>query len=376
MKRVLLGSAAILMAALQLAGCGGSNSASDQEKEGVPVEVAPARLGRLARTLSFTGDIKAEFEVKVFSKVPDRIEWFFVDEGDTVAKGDPIARIEATTIEQAVKQAEAALAAARAQKANLQLEYDRARRLFNENAMSKQQYDAIQTQYEAAKAQAEQAEAGLNSAKSRLDDATVTAPIGGIIGERNYEVGDMASGVLPLVTIVQMNRVKVVFNATESDLGALALGQKAEVRVRSYPDRSFSGRVTKISPVLDPDTRMAKVEVLVDNPRHELKPGMYAELEVTVGVLNNVIVIPRRVAVEHTKVAKVDGNDTVVRKYYVFVVNGDKSEQRELAAAYVNHESIAVRSGLEVGELVVVAGQNNLRDGTRVRIVNEESGTS
>ena len=365
----------IALLAFLLSGCGGSSS-GDDAAERIPVEVSEVTLGSLPQTLTYNGDIAAEFEVKVFSKVDDRIEEFFVDEGDYVSKGDPLARIAATTIEQAVKQAEAGLVAARAQNANLGVEYDRAKRLRRENAMSQQQYDAIETQYEAATAQVEQAEAALTTAQSMLDDATVTAPITGIIGERDYDPGDKAPMLQPLLTIVQMDRVKVRFDATEVDLGELAVGQKATVQVKSYPDKVFNGTVTKISPVLDPQTRMAKIEVLVSNPKHKLKPGMYARVEVTTGVMENVIVVPRHIAIEHTRMEWVEGKDTVVRDYYVFVVNDDKAEQRKLNVQYINHEYIAVAGGIDVGEQVVILGQNNLREGSLVSVVSREGVTS
>ncbi len=89
----------------------------------------------------------------------------------------------------------------------------------------------------------------------------------------------MANMAVPLVKIVQMERLKIMFNAIEEDLGKLALGQEAIIKVRSYPERKFMGKVVKISPILDPITRMAEIEVLLDNRGHLLKPGMYAVVE-------------------------------------------------------------------------------------------------
>ncbi len=254
-------------------GCSDGKSKADEQIARIPVEVMPVQPSRIVQSLAYNGDVEAEFEVKVFSKIPDRIEKYYVDEGSYVKKGAPIASIYASTIEQAVRQAEAGLAAAKAQEANVRVDYDRAQRLFKENAMSKQQFDMVETQYEAAKAGLEQAEAGAVSAKSTLDDARVSAPISGIIGKRFYEAGDMANPAMPVATIVQMERVKVAVDATETDLGKLKVGQIAEIQVRSFPDEIFSGRIEKISPVLDPMTRMAKVEIIVDNPDHTAQAG-------------------------------------------------------------------------------------------------------
>ena len=350
-----------------------SQTGESERQNAIPVEVMEIGLGVVKQSLNFHGDIKAQVEVKVFAKIPDRIEEFFVDDGDRVRKGDPIARVLATMIEQAVLQAEAGLSATRAQEANSKVEFERAKRLQKENAMSKQQLDAIQTQYEAVSAQVKQAEAVLASARSQLRDATITAPISGIIGKRYYEAGDMALPSSPVVSIVQMDRVKIIVDATEEDLGRLSIGQKAEVRVRSYPGEVFVGKVLKISPVLDPLTRLAEVEVLIPNPGHKLKPGMYAEAEITTGILNNVIVVPRYSVIESTSLQAVDGEDRVVKNYFIFVVDdSSRAQQRRLDVDYVNHKNVAVRGGIKAGEELVISGQNNLRDGIPVTITDRK----
>lgn len=346
----------------------------DVEETQVPVEVKEVILGQVRQSLSYNGDIKAELDVRVFSKVPDRIEAYYVDEGDAVLKGDPIAKILATTIEQGLRQAEAGLAAAESQEANLRSEYERAERLHNEDAMSQQEYDAIKTQYEAVAAQLRQARAALTTAKTQFGDATITSPIKGIIGKRYFEAGDMATPAMPVATVVQMDRVKIQVEATEEDLGLLALGQKSEISVKTYPGEAFYGEVIKISPILDPMTRMVTVEILIPNSDHRLKPGMYAEVEITTGIIEDTIVVPRHVVIESTSLASVDGEDRVVKNYYVYVVNDSaRAEQRLLDVDYVNHQNIAVKSGIAVGEKLVVEGQNNLRDGMSVLIAGEGS---
>jgi len=347
-------------------------SSTETKKEAkIPVKVEAVNLGEIVKSVTYNGDINAEVEVKVFSKVPDRIEKFFVEEGNYVAKGDPIAQINAPTIKNGLEQAQAGLTAAQAQEANLKAEFDRAERLYQENAMSKQQYDAVKTQYEAAKAQLLQADAAVNTAKPNDKDTVVEAPISGIIGEKYFEAGDMASMAMPLVTVVQMERVKIKFDATEEALGKLAIGQKAEITVKSYPDEVFEGKVIKISPVLDPLTRMAEVEVIINNPGKKLKPGMFARVNVITGSLANVIVVPRYATVENTTLQRVAGKDEVVKNYYVFVVKDSTVEQRKLGITYVNHVNVAVDSGINVGEKIVIEGVNNLRDQSIINIVTE-----
>lgn len=360
------------MLALIVSGCDRSSSKTKETELQIPVEVMTVKLGEVVQSLTYSGDIRAEQEVKVFSKIPDRIERFWVDAGDEVKRGAPIAKVVATTIEQGVRQAEAGLVAARAQEANLRVEFERAQRLTTENAMSPQQFDAIKTQYEAVKAQVEQAEAAVKSVRTQLAEATITAPISGVVGVRYFEAGDMASPAMPLVTVVQMDRVKITFNAAEEDLGKLAVGQTAKVMVKSYADRSFEGKVVKISPVLDPLTRMAELEVLIDNPQRLLKPGMYAQVDVITGILKDVLVVPRFAVIENTTLERINGQDQVVKNYYAFVIDSNKARQKKLDVRYANHKSLAVNSGIEIGNKLVIAGQNNLRDGLSVAIIKGE----
>ncbi len=370
MQRKMVYGLIILGISFMGAGCG-SKETKSEETARVPVEVTVVQTGRVLQSLSFNGDVEAELEVKVFSKIPDRIEKYYVDEGSYVQRGAPIARIFATTIQQGVRQAEAGLSAAKAQESNVAVEYERAQRLFKENAMSKQQYDIVMTQYEAAKAGLEQAQAGLASARSTLSDATISAPIAGIIGKRYYEAGDMANPAMPVATVVQMDRVKVTFDATENDIGKLRVGQEAEVQVRSFEGETFTGKVSKISPVLDPLTRMAEVEVLVNNPEKRLKPGMFARVKVITGAVENAIAVPRHATIEKNTIDAVAGEERIVTNYFAFIVEGEKAVQRNLEVSYADHLQLAVTGGLKIGEMLVIAGQATLRDGSPVRVITK-----
>jgi len=114
------------------------------------------------------------------------------------------------------------------------------------------------------------------------------------------------------------------------------------------------------------------VEVMLDNTGYTLKPGMFARVEVYVGAIDSVIVVPRHVTIESTSLEQQGGKSSVTKSYYVYVVKGDRVEQRKLEVAYSNHEFIAVSSGLAPGELYVTVGQNSLRDSARVMITGGE----
>jgi multidrug efflux pump subunit AcrA (membrane-fusion protein) len=112
---------------------------------------------------------------------------------------------------------------------------------------------------------------------------------------------------------------------------------------------------------------MATVEILIPNADSRLKPGMYAEVEITTGIIRNTIVVPRHAVLESTSLERQNGDDIVVRNYFVYIIDDSSyADQRLLDVQHVNHQNIAVRSGIEIGEKLVISGQNNLRDGIPV----------
>ncbi len=373
MTRIYVIAVLLLIVAIAGINCSDPKSKAGVESLKIPVEVAQVKKGTVTKELSYTGDVLAEQEVKVFSKIPDRILNFYKDEGDYVGKGQVIAKIEATRIEQAVVQSEAAVVSAKAQLANLEAEYQRAQRLYQENAMSKQQYDAVATQTEATRALVGQSEAVLAQAKSQLADAAITAPISGIIGVRYFEPGDMAAGPLPLLTIVQMNRVKIELNAPEQDMGELKVGQCSQIKVTSYPDEVFTGVINQISPVLDPITRMSKIEILVDNKDKRLKPGMFAEVTICVRTLQDVIVIPKLAVLQNTALQRVNGEDVAVIKSQVFVEQNNVAFLRDVNLGYINGTVAVIVDGLDISERIVVIGQQALKDSAEVKVMNEQN---
>ena len=350
-----------------------SKEAKTNEDEVITIPVETVIVGRktVTKEVHYTGDVKAEQEVKVFSTIPDRILSLVKDEGDYITKGEIIARIEATKIEQAVIQAKAAVVSAKAQLVNLESELQRAQRLINENAMSQQQFDGVKAQYEAIQALAEQAVAAQVQAESQLSDANVTAPISGVIGNRYYEQGDMAAGPFPLVIIVQMKTVKVEVNAPEQDFGQLKIGQCANLRVLSYENETFTGQINKISPVLDPITRMGKIEILIDNKDKRLKPGMFAEVQICVNTMENVLAVPKHAIIENTELQRINGMDEAVVNSHVFVEANGLAFFRNLDISYTNGVVAVISSGIEEGDNLIIVGQQSVKDSSKVKVLNQ-----
>ena len=209
-----------------------------------------------------------------------------------------------------------------------------------------------------AEAAMKQAEAASRLAQERLSDATIIAPISGIVAQRHLDLGGMASPTSPLFEIVEMETVKAVFSVIESDLGKLKPQAQASIRVDAL-ENPVMGEISLISPTLDPSSRTAKIEIQVDNPSMKLKPGMFAKATIPVEVHENTILIPRSSVLE-------DANRD---RRSVFVVAEGLSKRRTIEIGLSQGSDVEITQGLVEGDTVVVAGQHALTDGESVTIV-------
>ena len=210
-----------------------------------------------------------------------------------------------------------------------------------------------------AKTARTQAQVALKLAHKRLNDATIHAPISGIVSRRSLDLGGMALPASPLFEIVNIDTVKAAVEAIEAQLSQLALNQQASIEVDGI-DVRMSGSVAFISPTLMPARRTATVEVLIDNPEGTLKPGMFAKVTIPIEVHADAILISRASLIE----------DANAKTQNVFVVENGVSQRRVVKIGLLRGGEAEVLSGLTEGEAVVTAGQHSLKQGESVRVVN------
>lgn len=382
-----------------------------QSEAAVPVEVVPVKTQTLTETISAGGTVEALREVTTTTKLTGHVAAVLVREGDRVQAGQVLVRLEDREIAAQVQQAEANLQAAQARVrlleqgarpeeraqveaalAQARANFDTAREslarmetLYKDGAVSKAQLDAAQLQYDVAKAQYDsavqqqrivqtgarpeeiemaraqvrQADAALAFARLQADNAVIRAPLSGTVTHRYVDPGDLASqmpGQSNLITVAQIDSVYAVLELSETDLGRVRVGQTAVISIDAYPDRSFTGLVREVSPAANPVTRSFKIKVVVDNRDRTLKPGMFARGEIVVAQVSDALVIPR------DAVVSANGKSTV------FVVDADKARVREVQLGQISGPVVQVRVGLRAGESVVVAGQDQLTDGTAVSV--------
>ena len=342
----------------------------------VPVKVSKVQHRQMTWKLDLIGNIKPKQEVNVYSKIAGEIlEKLLVEKGDRVKKGQLIGVIEKETITAKLNQAKAALNVARANLAQIEAnlksiekDYKRIKRLYIQKAVSKQKLDHITAQYDAtlaakksALAQIKQAEATLKEVQIRYHDHTIYAPISGVITARYVDEGAMMDIKKPIVRITDDSLVKVIVNVTEEEFPYVKIGQIAEVKVDAYPNRVFKGNVAIVTPRLEEATRTGEVEVHILNKEHLLRAGMFAHVRLILG--------KRRVlAVSKDALQKLPGTGV----HYLFIIKNGRAYIKNIKIGMSEGKFVEVISGLKRGELVVVKGQNRLKEGVCVEIINKE----
>ena len=211
----------------------------------------------------------------------------------------------------------------------------------------------------AAKTADTQASIALKLAQKRLRDATIEAPIDGVISQRFLDLGGMAMPTAPLFEIVDIDSVKATADVIEGQLSQLTMNQQASIYIDGI-NTPLSGTITYISPTLQPIQRTAKIEFHIDNPEGMLKPGMFAKVTVPVKIHRDTILVPRTSLIE----------DAVTKMQNVFVVEAGVSQRRPVEVGLARGGEVEILTGLNEGESVVIAGQHSLKVGDSVLVVN------
>jgi len=193
----------------------------------------------------------------------------------------------------------------------------------------------------------------------KFEKAPVESPMTGIIARFYVDIGENVSTQTPIATVVQMDRVEIDLDVPEKYLPKISLGQSAEVSVDAYPGEKFSGKVSKISPMVDVDTRTAPIEIIIDNPGHRLKSGMFANASLVIEEKKSVPVILKEAVL---------GKEP---KLYVYTVLDDKAVARDISLGIRHGPYYEVREGLQDGDKVVIMGQERLFDGAQVTVEEE-----
>jgi len=378
-KKVVLGALVGLGALLAfrlygaLWGSGGGEARGGPGGHAQPVEVAQAERTEVSENVSLVGSLRAKQQVDVAPKVGGRLVELRVDLGDSVRAGQLIGRLEDDEIRQQVRRAEAALqvsqagvAQRQAELENLKLEAERYESLQRDGIVSSQQAQQIHTQVrvgeaqvELARAQTEEAEAALEELRIRLSQTEVFSPIAGVVARRYVDAGALLSANDPIVLVINLTRMVTVVNIPERQLVKIQVDDEATVAVDALGGEETKGRVVRISPLLDPQTRTAEVEIEIPNPTGRLKGEMFARVDLNLTLPREAIFVPREALVYRSA------------EPGVFVVDSEVAHFQPVRIGAADGDRIEAVEGLEPGQIIVTRGANLLQSGDRIQVPPE-----
>ncbi len=347
----------VVVLGLVLAGCGGpSHEAADRPGDDlapVRVETAVAALEQVPVIVEATGSVEPWKRISPGTKIMGRVDEVLVEEGDRVHRGQVLARLERRDLDAAVRQAEAAVAMAKANLANMEAQYHRIVALHEKGSATQKNLEDVTAGYTVAQAALQQAEANLNAAKVMLSYAEIVSPIDGWVVRKMTEVGDMAAPGMPMFVVEDLSRVKVTAQVPESDVTGLAPGQQARVRI-DVLDLDEVADIWRVVPAGDPRSRTFAVQVVLKNPRGAIKSNMFARVSFDRG-LRETLLVPGTAIVRRGQLRGVFVVDAENRARLRWVKLGREIDGR-----------IEVLSGLEAGDRYVVAPPPGFTDGTPV----------
>jgi membrane fusion protein (multidrug efflux system) len=344
----VIAACSIIGFALGQLGCG-KDSHSETKKNNetgaaIPVEVAQVETGNIAAFFTGTATLEAEGDAAVVAKVGGVVKEILVEEGVNVKAGQVLAKLDDEKLAVQLAQAEANLR-------KLENDFHRHEELFNKKLVSAEVYQRAKFEYESQKA-------AFDMVKLEYDYSAIRAPIGGVVAERMVKVGNMVLPNTATFRITDFDPLLAVLHVPEREMGKLRAGQPAGITVDAISGAEFSGRIARISPVVDPTTGTIKVTVEVRDPSRQLKAGMFGRVNIVYDVHANALLAPKgAVLAEDAESA-------------VFVVQDSVAYRKVVKTGYVNGAHIEILSGLQAGDKIVTTGQGSLKDSSRVEVIS------
>lgn len=329
--------------------------------------------GQISEKVALTGSLRAKEQVDVSPKIAGRLVNVLVDTGHPVAQGALIAQIEDDEIRQQIERSKAAIAVVEATIAqreaelgNAKAELERKKQLVDAGVLSRMELDALEmrhrvalSQVELARAQKRQSEAERRELDIRQSQTRIYSPVTGLVAKRNAHPGAMINPGASIVTVVSVSPMVIEAKASERDIARVKRGLPVTVTVDSLPGQRFTGRIMRISPLLDAQTRNGLVEIEIPNRGGTLKGEMFARVELDLGGSRETTLLPRDALVYR-------GDQPGV-----YVIESEKAKFIALETGMTQEDKVEVISGLKAGDAVVTRGSNLLKDGDRVRVMGK-----
>lgn len=335
MKRINLLIISLLVFSLGFISCGNSKKKTTTENQKPIVKVAQVFERDVPQIATFTATIKPEVKNSIAPVTPGRIRKIMVDVGNYVSKGQKLVQMDAVNLENYQTQLE-----------NLRRNYNRLLELYQVGGASKQDLDNMKTQLDQAE----------TSIRNLQENTFLLSPVSGVVTARNYDNGDLFTGQLPVLVVMQINPLKVIINVSEMYFPKIKTGMGVDINFDVFPNERFRGTVSKIYPTIDEMTRTFGVEIEMTN-NGKIRPGMFARVTMNFGN-------EKRVVVPDLAVVKQVGSG----RRFVYVYENGKVSYDEVNLGQQLDNEYELISGVKSGSYVVIAGQAKLADKMEVTL--------
>jgi len=378
----------------------------------VKVAVEQVKKTPIVEAVTANGKIQPEKEVKISPDVSGEIVELHVKEGDFVQKGVLLFRIKPEIYVSARERSAAAVNSSKARQAQVEaqliqaeLSYNRSKKLFDENTISKSDFEQAESQYKVAKAERESAlysvksaEASLREANENLVKTTVYSPMTGTISSLSVELGERVIGATMMtgtevLRVADLNRMEVVVEVNENDIIRVKLGDTADVEVDAYLDRAFKGVVTEIAnsakstTITSDQVTNFEVRILILRASYEdlvseknpspFRPGMSASVDIFTSRKADILTVPIQAVTTRTDTTKTEAAGAEDIQTLVFVSDGKYALARDVKTGIQDNVNIEILSGLAEGDTVIVqpfsAISKKLSDSTLIEVVDKDA---
>jgi membrane fusion protein (multidrug efflux system) len=371
-------------------GACGSNSGTGKQVEaasdGKPilVRVVDVESQHVRRAVESVGSLFPYEEVTVSSEVEGRVEKVFVDVGDRVVAGQPLVSVSPVELKLAVGEVRAAVSQARARlglaegkedlkdvreaaevkKAAADLndaeqKYHRGKSLLGRGLLPRESFDEAEAKFKAALAAYDLARQNVENLRAELTDSVIRAPFGGLVRERTVTQGQYLKVQTPVIVVVSVDPMRARLKVPERMAGWVRVGQPVTIAVEAYPGRAFSGKLARINPAVDAQTRSFEAEALIANREGILKPGFFVKASIPSDKIEDALFVPQSALRYNYGI------------YKVFVVDGVTLREKDIKVGDRASDSVEVLEGLNKGERVALPLGAELRDGAAIEIQAE-----
>ncbi|MEA1985891.1 MAG: efflux RND transporter periplasmic adaptor subunit [Candidatus Marinimicrobia bacterium] len=344
----------IIMIAILVFGCSKKEEKQATEIEKIPVEVLIANSSITETYLVYSGILQPLSTVQIFPEVAGKITDIFVNEGEMVKIGSALAQIEKTDYLIGLTQAKAGLRLAEAGFNNSKSNLERQTKLQNEGFSSDAMIEGMQTAYEVSKAQLDQAKAGYKRAKRQVDRTTIKAPISGYVSSKFVEKGQMAVNSAPAFIVQNINKLKINLSVSAKKIKNISLNSEVKIESNNASNEIATGKVVFVGKTNSPSGGYP-VRIEINNSNRKLLAGESIKVKISESK-KKAITIPGK------SIDKKEGHWTA------YVIQDRKAKLQQIQIYGNIDNKVIIKNGLNVGDTIIVRGQNYCESGSFVKI--------